>query len=119
MLFPPIAVSKPLFTMFLVKTNLYFVACIQRQMLYVFSLDSMSNEIKTLREALEHSSRQKDSLIVQLQQTLVLLTQQHYQKMMKPTTTDTTPTVTASVTEAEAVTTVEAELVTNGELLTQ
>lgn len=36
-----------------------------------------------LREELAQSSRQKDSLIVQLQQTLVLLTQQHYSKLFK------------------------------------
>ena len=42
----------------------------------------MNKEMKDLREQLDHSSRQKDSLIVQLQQTLMLITQQQYSKML-------------------------------------
>ena len=42
----------------------------------------MNKEMKNLREQLDHSSRQKDALIVQLQQTLMLITQQQYSKML-------------------------------------
>ena len=38
--------------------------------------------MKDLRAQLDHSARQKDSLIVQLQQTLMLITQQQYSKML-------------------------------------
>ena len=44
----------------------------------------MRGEMTQLRSELNQSSRQKDALIVQLQQTLVLLTQQQYQRMLKP-----------------------------------
>ncbi|XP_057301601.1 uncharacterized protein LOC130636036 isoform X4 [Hydractinia symbiolongicarpus] len=47
-------------------------------------IDQLKNDINSLKEELAQSSRQKDSLIIQLQQTLVLLTQQQYQRMLKP-----------------------------------
>ena len=71
----------------------------------------MGKELKGLREELEHSTRQKDQLIVQLQQTLVLLTQQHYQKILKP---DISPETS---TNTETIETEEAELVENGGLM--
>lgn len=53
-------------------------------MLSVLFPDQLKNDINSLKEELAQSSRQKDSLIIQLQQTLVLLTQQQYQRMLKP-----------------------------------
>ncbi|XP_065644455.1 uncharacterized protein LOC100197387 isoform X3 [Hydra vulgaris] len=47
-------------------------------------VDAMREELRDLRNELNQSTRQKDALIVQLQQTLVLLTQQQYQRMLKP-----------------------------------
>ena len=51
----------------------------------MFLVDAMRDELRDLRNELNQSTRQKDALIVQLQQTLVLLTQQQYQRMLKPT----------------------------------
>ena len=64
--------------------------------------DNMNKEMKDLREQLDHSSRQKDSLIVQLQQTLMLITQQQYSKMLniRPKDEDG-ETVVVAVNDAE------------------
>ena len=48
-------------------------------------IDVISTNLKKLQEEMATSSRQKDTLIVQLQQTLVLLSQQQFQRIVKPT----------------------------------
>ena len=50
---------------------------------YSFTLDLTLEELKKLREETTRSSQQKDSLIVQLQQTLVMLCQQQVQKFVQ------------------------------------
>lgn len=45
----------------------------------------MTEEIKSLRQELNQATHQRDTLIIQLQQTLMLLSQQQYQKILKQT----------------------------------
>jgi len=46
-------------------------------------IGDMTKEMRQLHEEINQSTRQRDTLIVQLQQTLMLLSQQQYQKMMQ------------------------------------
>lgn len=48
------------------------------------TVESMNTNMKRLQEEIANSNRQKDTLIVQLQQTLVLLSQQQFQRIVKP-----------------------------------
>ena len=84
----------------------------------------MSKEIKVLHEQLDHSSRQKDSLIVQLQQALMLLTQQQYSKILniRTATGEEDEDVAEKCEETTTVVgeeSVAAELVQNGADLLQ